>query len=58
MKPFNEGFLSDFIEENRWLKYVGYGACTIFGIWILGKSAKILADATLNFKAFHSAMKS
>ena len=58
LKKFDEDFFSDILEKYPWLTFVGYTAFAIVGVWVLGKSAKMLADATLNFKALHKAMKS
>ena len=45
------------IETNDLFKYIAYGAMAIGGIWVLGKTAKILADSTRNFKELHNAIK-
>ncbi len=58
LNPLNEDFLETILEKYPWVTYVGYAAGTIIVIWIVGKSAKMLTDATLNFKALHKAMKS
>lgn len=49
--------LMEVMKEYQWLKYLAYGGGAIIGIWLLGKSSKLLTDAILNFKSLSHAIK-
>lgn len=48
----------ELIETYPVIKYVLYAIGGVFIIWTMGKFSMMLADATLNFKAFQYALKS
>jgi hypothetical protein len=50
--------LTEFFEDNSWVKYVVYAGGAIIGIWVLGKASKLISDAIFNFKSLHNAIKS
>ena len=59
MKTFNNyNSIKEIINENKYLKICLYIAGGITCIWILGKGAILLANATNNFKKLLSELKS
>ena len=54
-KP-NENLI-DAINEHQWVKYLLYAGGAVIGVWLLGKTSKLLTDAIINFKSFNHAIK-
>lgn len=46
----------DTVNEYPLLKYLAYGASAVIGIWVIGKAAKLLANAVINFKHLYHAI--
>lgn len=47
----------DAFEEHNWLRFVTYGTVAVIGIWVLGKAAKLMTDAVVNFKNLNNVIK-
>jgi flagellar biosynthesis regulator FlaF len=56
-KKIDKRVLTDAFEEHNWLRYVTYGAVAVLGIWALGKAAKLVTDAIVNFKNLNNVVK-
>lgn len=60
MKSTGEFYISvlnDFVNDHTWFKIVLYFGGSVIGLWLLGKTSRLLADAVINFKSLHQALK-
>ena len=55
--PVSPDMVVNFIKTHKVVRYILYAGGAVIGVWLIGKSAKLLADATINIKAFRNAIQ-
>ena len=56
-KDIDKDSIIEILSEYKWIRWTVYAAGAVVSIWILGKGAKLIADAVANFKQLNHAIK-
>ncbi|MBL0200990.1 MAG: hypothetical protein IPP81_12915 [Chitinophagaceae bacterium] len=56
-EQFDINFWAASYQEYPWFRYLLFGTAAVIGLWILGKAAKLTAEAVVNFKTLKNVIQ-